>query len=35
MSKSESNKGLLFNQEHFNLLIKLYKSSFLYYNNIE
>ena len=35
MSKSESNKGLLFNQEHFNLLIKLYKSSFLDYNNIE
>lgn len=35
MSKSESNKGLLFNQEHFNLLIKLYKSSFIDYNSIE
>lgn len=35
MSKSEINNGLLFNQEHFNLLIKLYKSSFIDYNNIE
>ncbi|NHM02910.1 ATP-binding protein [Flavobacterium difficile] len=35
MSKSEINKGLLFNQDHFNLLIKLYKSSFLDYNGIE
>lgn len=35
MSKSEINNGLLFNQEHFNLLIKLYKSSFLDYNGIE
>ena len=35
MSKSEINNGLLFNQEHFNLLIKLYKSSFIDYNSIE
>lgn len=35
MSKSEINDGLLFNHQHFNLLIKLYKSSFLDYNNIE
>jgi PAS domain S-box-containing protein len=35
MSKSDINKGLLFNQEHFNLLIKLYKSSFLDYNNLQ
>lgn len=35
MSKSEINKGLLFNQEHFNLLIKLYKSSFIDYSNID
>lgn len=35
MPKSEINKGLLFNKEHFNLLIKLYKSSFLDYNSIE
>lgn len=35
MSISETNSGLLFHQEHFNLLIKLYKSSFLDYKNIE
>jgi GAF domain-containing protein len=35
MPKSEINDGLLFNHQHFNLLIKLYKSSFLDYNNIE
>lgn len=35
MSKSEINNGLLFNQEHFNLLIKLYTSSFIDYNSIE
>lgn len=35
MFKSEINNGLLFNQEHFNLLIKLYKSSFIDYSNIE
>ncbi len=35
MSKSEINNGLLFNQEHFNLLIKLYKTSFIDYNSIE
>ena len=34
MPKSEINDGLLFNHQHFNLLIKLYKSSFLDYNNI-
>ena len=35
MSNSEINEGLLFNQKHFNLLIKLYKSSFLDFNSIE
>lgn len=35
MPNSEINSGLLFNQEHFNLLIKLYKSSFIDYITIE
>lgn len=35
MTYTEISEGLVFNQKHFNLLIKMYKSSFLDFNNIE